>query len=76
MGIVKRMPRSVQEAWTMLSEDTALVSELGEEFVRKYIAVRKVKDPFFPTVLRVQFEAEFIVDWDGMERKKWMIERM
>jgi len=44
MGIVKRMPRSVQEAWNMLSEDTALVSELGDDFVTKYIAVKEVKD--------------------------------
>jgi len=62
------MPRSVQEAWTMLSEDTALVSELGEEFVGKYIAVKKVKDPFFyGAKSSVRGEIHWGLGWDGEE---------
>lgn len=41
-GIIKTLPRSVQEAWKMLRQDTLLVNELGEDFVKKYIAVKEV----------------------------------
>ena len=43
MGIVKRLPRTVKDAWKFLSEDSEIVRELGEEFVQAYLAVKKVR---------------------------------
>jgi len=40
-GVTKRMPLKVEEARKCLREDTALVKELGEELVTKYLAVNE-----------------------------------
>jgi glutamine synthetase len=43
MGIVKTLPRTVNDAWMFLLEDKEMVKELGEEFVEAYLAVKKVR---------------------------------
>lgn len=44
MGIVKQLPRTVKDAWKYLLEDKEIVRELGEDFVEKYLAVKKVHE--------------------------------
>lgn len=41
LGITKRMPLNLHEARAYLKQDQELVSDLGEEFVRKFLAVNE-----------------------------------
>jgi glutamine synthetase len=43
MGIKKKLPRKVEEAWQYLDRDREIVDMLGEEFVKSYISVKKVR---------------------------------
>jgi glutamine synthetase len=43
MGIVKKLPRTLIDAWKFLLEDKEMVKELGEEFVKSYISVKEVR---------------------------------
>jgi glutamine synthetase len=42
MGIIKQLPRTVEDAWKFLQEDKEMVKELGDEFVDAFLAVKKV----------------------------------
>ena len=42
MGIIKQLPRTVEDAWKFLQEDKEMLQEFGEEFVDAYLSVKQV----------------------------------
>jgi len=42
LGITTRLPLTLEESWERLKADKALVNELGEYFVERYLAVNKM----------------------------------
>jgi len=60
MGISRRLPREVEDSWEYLNQDEEMVEELGEEFVRSYISVKKVG--------RCSFRANVRPKWDCSPR--------
>ncbi|KND86405.1 Protein fluG [Tolypocladium ophioglossoides CBS 100239] len=62
LGLRTKLPSSLQEALAALEKDLELRSLLGEEFVERYVAVKKA-------------EIELLESMDEGSRRQWIMER-